>query len=353
MSILSKLTALITAGNTKTGKSEDNLTDVVQDLIDGYGGGGSATLQTKSVSYTPSTSAQVTPDPGYDGLEAVEITVNAMPTGTEGTPTATKGAVSNHSVTVTPSVTNSAGYISGGTHSGQGVQVSASELVSGTKSITENGTDIDVTNFEKVDVAVSGGGGGYTADEIVKSAGISGRFEVHTATNNIRQYALTNCKGITSFFSDSIYNLPRNFFDTCTALETAVIASSNLEYKTAVNCFGSCTSLESVDITNTRDISSSAFNGATSLAMLVLRRSDAISALSNINAFNNTPFASGQSGGNLYVYADQIADYQAASNWSTILGYANNQIKSIESTHTDPNAPIDLTIYYADGTPIS
>lgn len=32
--------------------------------------------------------------------------------------------------------------------------------------------------------------------------------------------------------------------------------------------------------------------------------------------------------------------------------YTNNQIKSIESTHTDPNAPIDFTLYYADGTPI-
>jgi hypothetical protein len=32
---------------------------------------------------------------------------------------------------------------------------------------------------------------------------------------------------------------------------------------------------------------------------------------------------------------------------------ANNQIKSIESTHADPNAPIDLTLYYADGTPIT
>ena len=54
----------------------------------------------------------------------------------------------------------------------------------------------------------------------------------------------------------------------------------------------------------------------------------------------------------LYVPNDLISSYQSASNWSTILGYANNQIKSIESTHTDPNAPIDLTLYYIDGTPI-
>lgn len=201
MSILSKLTALITAGNTKTGKSEDNLTDVVQDLIDGYGGGGTPTLQTKTETYTPTENVQtdtITPDPGYDGLDEVDITVNAISdtyvgsaitqrdstdlsasgatvtapagyyaaaaskavaSGTEGTPTASKGAVDNHSITVTPSVTNSEGYIAGGTHTGTGVSVAASELVSGTLEINANGTDIDVTEYEKVDVNVSGGGG--------------------------------------------------------------------------------------------------------------------------------------------------------------------------------------------------
>lgn len=74
--------------------------------------------------------------------------------GTEGTPTATKGTVSNNSVTITPSVTNTGGYITGSTKTGTAVTVSASELVSGTKSITENGTGIDVTNYASVDVDV-------------------------------------------------------------------------------------------------------------------------------------------------------------------------------------------------------
>lgn len=106
-------------------------------------------LEDKTV--TPSTTSQiVTPTSNSRYLNSV--TVEAMPSGTEGIPTATKGTVSNHAISVTPSVTNSAGYISGGTHSGTAVSVSASELVSGTINITSSG-NTDVTNYATASVA--------------------------------------------------------------------------------------------------------------------------------------------------------------------------------------------------------
>lgn len=80
-----------------------------------------------------------------------------IPAGTQGTPTATKGTVVNNTVTITPSVTNQSGYISGGTHNGTPITVSASELVSGSETKTANGT-YDVTNLAELVVNVSGGG---------------------------------------------------------------------------------------------------------------------------------------------------------------------------------------------------
>ena len=86
--------------------------------------------------------------------------------------------------------------------------------------------------------------------------------------------------------------------------------------------------------------------------MVVLRKASGNMPLGNINWFSSTPFASGGTGGTIYVPSARLSAYQSATNWSTIIGYANNQIKTIESTHTDPDAPIDLTTHYADGTPI-
>lgn len=73
-----------------------------------------------------------------------------------GTPTAVKGSVSNHSISVTPSVTNTTnGFIMGGTKTGTAVSVSASELVSGNLALTANTASTDCTNYATVSVNIT------------------------------------------------------------------------------------------------------------------------------------------------------------------------------------------------------
>ena len=208
-------------------------------------GGGTPTLQTKTVTYTPTTSQQtdtISPDSGYDGLSLVNVIVNAMqggadvptftlsgvqdgatvtcdktyaevralyddgllvalanaptyncvyamsicdepgssslryavydangypmgdvlitssamtysvPSATQKTmnlPTATKGTVTNHTMTIGVGVTNSRGFYAGGVTRGNPIYVSASELVSGSQTVSGNGT-YDVTNLAEL-----------------------------------------------------------------------------------------------------------------------------------------------------------------------------------------------------------
>ena len=115
----------------------------------------------------------------------------AVASGAVGLPYGSKGAVTDHTIKVTPFVTSVTGYITGETRTGSAVTVAASELVSGTKSITANGTGIDVTNYAAVDVAVPSGSPNlqdktvsYTpsetaqADTVSKDAGYDGLGDV-------------------------------------------------------------------------------------------------------------------------------------------------------------------------------
>lgn len=141
--------------------------------------GGAPVVQSKTINITPATTEQsqsVTPDTGYDGLSSVDITVDAMPSGTAGRPTAIKGTVSGHSVEITPSVTNTTGYITGGSTNGTAVTVYASELVSGTYSVTGSGT-ADVTNYASISVP----SGTATAPSSISGTGAT----VTTGTNTL------------------------------------------------------------------------------------------------------------------------------------------------------------------------
>lgn len=259
--------------------------------------------------------------------------------------------------------------------SDEGKVVSNGALVAQTSdTVTANDT-YDTTLINSLTVNVSGSGG-YTVDQIASRSNIiTGAITLNNSDNDIRRGAFSACKGITSVYAPNItgannsgYAFVQSFMD-CTGI-------TNISFPNAVgfgqSTFEGCSGLTTVVLPKLYRFDSSVFNKCSNLATLdaggsgsasiasyalsssklstLVLRSTTMLSLGNTNAFNGSAFASSGSGGTLYVPASLVSSYTGATNWSTILGYTNNQIKSIESTHTDPTAPIDLTLYYADGT---
>lgn len=142
--------------------------------------------------------------------------------------------------------------------------------------------------------------------------------------------------------SASVTNYSQNAFANCTNLETLALPSATGNIYNGF--FSGCSNLEAVDLCVGGFQQSDHFKNCTKLKTLVLRTSS-VASLAGTGIFNGTPFASNGTGGTLYVPQSLISSYQSATNWSTILGYANNQIKAIEGSVYETK--------YADGTSIS
>lgn len=145
----------------------------------GYITGGTKTGTAVSVSASELVSGTYTVD--SSGTKDVTNYASASIAAGGATASATKGSVSNHSVSVTPSVTRTAGYITAGSANGTAVTVSASELVSGSETKTANGT-YDVTNL---------------AELVVNVAGTSKNIQVAQSTTRVANTAYTKTASLT------------------------------------------------------------------------------------------------------------------------------------------------------------
>lgn len=186
----------------------------------------------------------------------------------------------------------------------------------------------DTTLSEAVATLASGyGGGGDSVATVMKTIGSDCFRFVHLPETLI---------------FPNVTRLDSRCFGGATGLKTLVLpAVSSLDsYPLADNVV-----IQTIDFgENTPTFGSYALSGDTSLTTLILRKTSGVIALGSLNAFNNTPFNNG-SGGTVYAPQALISSYQSANNWSTILGYANNNIQAIEGSYYET--------HYADGTVIS
>lgn len=94
--------------------------------------------------------------------------------------------------------------------------------------------------------------------------------------------------------------------------------------------FQDCSQLKEVILECTHLDGSSMFK-ASALNILVLKANRVVT-IGNINAFNSTPFASGGTGGTVYVPSALIEQYQQATNWSTLYAAGTCNFVAIEGS---------------------
>lgn len=158
----------------------------------------------------------------------------------------------------------------------------------------------------------------------------------------IGSYAFNKCTGLVSLSCDgAITTINGSAFlgSSSNKMNLEEVSFPNMTTASLGTAFGyttasqACQKLHTADIGKTKAIGGSAFANCYALTTLVLRRSDAICALNNVNAFTNTPM-SGYSGltGTVYVPSALIATYKTASNWKTLYDGGTLTFAAIEGS---------------------
>lgn len=284
----------------------------------------------------------------------------------------TGSTINNQDITVHPSssdqtVSADSGYTGLGDVTVKAVTVenlSAANIVSGVTVKVGDADDDDRIASVTGTASTGGGDVGKLADGSITT------FTDNTITR-LQDYCFRSCTSLTSVTAESVTSIGVSSFDGCSAL-TSLMAHkistirSSAQYafrqckfaKVALpalstveaNTFSGCTSMQVCDVKGST-IRASAFTGCSALNTLIIR-STSVSALANVNAFSNTPFASGGAGGTIYIpksLYDHLGDntsydYKKASNWTTVDGYGTITWAKIEGSHYET--------YYGDETAI-
>lgn len=215
----------------------------------------------------------------------------------------------------------------------------------GTKTITANANDIDVTLYAKADVNVPNPSSGtlnitengtYDVTEkasaevnvadkslpVLKSVidRTVASIVIPDGTETVGRYIFSNCRSLESVtIPDSVVVIDGNAFEYCILLEEIVTRGVKT---VGANAFKSCTALKSVDFgEDTERLYENVFLSATSLESLVVR-SQTPPTLS-YNSLSGVPNTL-----QIYVPSDSVNAYKSAQYWSDLA----LQIQAIPTT---------------------
>ena len=241
---------------------------------------------------------------------------------------------------------------------------------------TKGGTSADLAfpaGFVSAVEAIPTGGGGYTEEDVAKildgtltsisnSVVTSLRGAIFKGVSSLLSASFPNltyaagdclqCPNLVSLYIPKLENTNGSGFR---GVKVPMFVLPKLKIVNGSGNFSNNSHLTAFDAGP--DLSSFAnqnvFQNCSALNLLILRRSSSVCSLANVNSFSGTPFASGGSGGTIYIpksLYDHLGDgtsldYKAATNWSTINGYGTITWAKIEGSIYETQ--------YADGTPIT
>ena len=291
-------------------------------------GGSAPVLQRKTV--TPSTDTQVVePDDGYDGLASVEV--EAMPIATQATPSIIVGTGGK----ITATVTQDAGYVSGGTKS-----ATQQLLTQGAQIITPGTTNITIPagNYLTGTQTIKGSAN-LLPENIVSGVtifGVAGTAEVGGGEDTSDVFAQFIEGNMTDLYSTATSVVDNRFWNDLT-LETV-----NLPNARWVNdgAFSGCENLKLADFKALESIVGNAFV-STNLQALVIRNTSLVVTLAGTGSFNNTPIANGN--GYIYVPRSLLDSYSNDDGWHIYGG----QILAIEDYTVDGTVDGELNIEFS------
>lgn len=177
-------------------------------------------------------------------------------------------------------------------------------------------------------------------------------YESETATK-VAQYAFYQATNLQTVDTTAT-TIEQYAFSGCTNLES-VTTNGTSGVNIGQYAFQSCSKLELVDLKNTgaNTIGANAFASVASLTHLIIR-SETVSALSATSALTGTKIASGT--GAIYVPAELVDSYKAATNWSTyavqiypISAYPVTDFSTISDSWAEINANANYATDYVIG----
>lgn len=192
-------------------------------------------------------------------------------------------------------------------------------------------------------------GGGSSAEDGIIDGTISGKYTNNRVTA-IEAYRFYGMNKLTKVSFPKVTKLVNSAFRNCSSLSE--IDFPKLATISGESCFDSCVltsvvlpSLTScggvcfrnnplviADFSVLPNMPYRLFQNCSSLTALVLRNTNALCTLSNVNVFQGTPFESGGTGGTVYVPSALIESYKTATNWSTLYAAGTCNFVAIEGS---------------------